>query len=303
MIIAKAPQSLEEFEKYYHLRWLMLRKPWQQPLGSEQDELEQQACHQILVDQQNNVLAVGRLHKSQQHHAQIRYMAVADDQQRLGLGKQLINALEQTAIKQGITEISLNAREQAIEFYQKQGYQKLAFSHQLYGKIDHYLMSKTLSSNTDHQIKLAEQLQQTWHQTIPLSKAMNIELCYYNGQYLITSCAQAFNKNLHNTMFAGSIYSLATLTGWGWVYMQLEHMNEKMLIKIHSDTVLADGKIRYLSPITGFAHAKTSIDLNSSNIEVLAAGKKARFDVKVEVFNGDKLAAVFTGRYVVIPKN
>lgn len=294
----KAPQSLSDFKKYYQLRWLILRKPWQQPLGSEQDELEAQACHRMIVDKNDEVVAVGRFHKTSQQQAQIRYMAVAENYQQQGLGKQIMLALEQAASEQGVKEISLNAREQAVAFYQNQGYKKIAFAHQLYGTINHFLMIKQLASPSTHQKALAQQLQHIWHQTIPLSKAMNIELSFYDGKTLMTHCEPSFNKNLHNTMFAGSIYTLATLTGWGWVYMQLEHANQQH----NGDTVLAEGNIRYLAPITEFAYAKTSIELATGDASPLISNKKARFNIIVNVYSGDKVAAIFTGRYVVIPK-
>lgn len=297
-IYCKAPQSLEEFEKYYHLRWKVLRKPWQQPLGSEQDSFEQQSCHRMIIDENNNTVAVGRIHQTSQYQAQIRYMAVNENNQGLGIGNKLIQSLEQHATMLGINEITLNAREQALEFYQKLGYIKLGFVHKLYDEINHYAMMKKLSPSNIHQTQLAEQLQTTWHNTIPLSKAMNVRLCYYDQHSLITSCDQVFNKNLHNTMFAGSIYTLATLTGWGWIYMQLE------LAGINSQTyiVLAEGKIRYLAPITGFAYAKTQIDYSTGNTDNLQKGKKARFSIKVEICNGDSIAAIFEGLYVAIPK-
>ena len=294
----KAPQTIEEFEQYYQLRWQILRQPWQQAKGSEQDEHESYACHRMLVDENNNIIAVGRFHKTSQHQAQIRYMAVANNYQGKGLGKQLIQALELAASQQGVTEISLNARQQAVNFYQDQGYQKIAFSHQLYNEVDHYLMTKPLSIPSLHQQHLGDKLTTTWHQTIPLSKAMNIELSYYDANTLITHCEQSFNKNLHNTMFAGSIYTFATLTGWGWVYMQLEHAN----LQANSDTVLAEGKIRYLAPIADNAYAKTNIELATGQIKPLTLNKKARFNVTVEVYSGDKVAAIFNGHYVVIPK-
>jgi len=294
----KAPQTIEEFEQYYQLRWQILRQPWQQPKGSEQDEHESYACHRMLVDEHNNIIAVGRFHKTNQYQAQIRYMAVANNYQGKGLGKQLIQALELAASQQGVTEISLNARQQAVNFYQDQGYQKIAFSHQLYNSVDHYLMTKPLTKSSLHQQHLADQLTTTWHQTIPLSKAMNIELSYYDENTLITHCEQSFNKNLHNTMFAGSIYTLATLTGWGWVYMQLEHAN----LQANADTVLAEGKIRYVAPIADNAYAKTRIELVSGQIKPITLNKKARFNVTVEVYSGDKVAATFNGQYVVIPK-
>jgi thioesterase domain-containing protein len=294
----KTPQSPSDFKKYYQLRWQILRKPWQQPLGSEQDELETQACHRMIVDDTNNVVAVGRFHKTSQHHAQIRYMAVANKYQRQSLGKKIMQALELAASQQGVNEISLNAREKAIAFYQMQGYQKKAFSHQLYNEIDHFLMTKQLTVPLNHQQALAQQLQDTWHKTIPLSKAMNIKLSFYDGQSLLTHCEPSFNKNLHNTMFAGSIYTLATLTGWAWVYMQIEQAN----LQQQGDTVLAEGNIRYLAPITEFAYAKTTIELATGDTKPLNTGKKARFNITVEVYSGDNIAALFTGRYVVVPK-
>ncbi len=298
MIITKTPQSSDEFEKYYQLRWQILRKPWQQPLGSEQDSLEQQACHRMLTDSQNKLLAVGRFHKTSQHQAQIRYMAVATNQQGKGLGAKILKALEQEAAKQGVTEITLNARENAIGFYQKQGYSQQGFSHQLYGEVNHYFMIKKLPHAENHQQNLAQQLQKIWHNTIPLSKAMNLELNFYDGSQLQTSCDPQFNKNLHNTMFAGSIYTLATLTGWGWVYMQLEEQQ----LQARGDTVLADGKIRYFSPIESPAYARTNITLAQGAVTPLTQHKKARFTINVEVMNGDKVAALFEGVYVVIPK-
>ncbi len=298
MIITKIPQSADEFKKYYQLRWQILRKPWQQPLGSEQDKLEQQACHRMLTDEKNTIVAVGRFHKTNQHQAQIRYMAVANKQQGKGLGAIILNALEQEAAKQGVTEISLNARENAICFYQKQGYSQQGFSHQLYGEVNHYVMTKTLPLAEYHQQSLAQQLQTIWHNTIPLSKAMNLELNFYDGTTLQTSCDPQFNKNLHNTMFAGSIYTLATLTGWGWVYLQLE----KNKLQPLGDTVLADGKIRYLSPITAPAYARTNTTLVQGSITPLTKERKARFVIKVEIMNGDNIAAIFEGIYVVVPK-
>jgi thioesterase domain-containing protein len=298
MIITKIPQSSQDFTRYYHLRWQILRKPWQQRQGSEKDALEEHSCHRMLTDQNDNILAVARFHKTDQHNAQIRYMAVTHNQQGRGLGKYLLTTVEQAAAQQGVNVITLNARKSAIAFYQKQGYITQNFSHQLYGEVDHYVMTKSLTTVLNHQESIALQLQNLWHNTIPLSKAMNIELNYYDGKLLLTSCDPTMSKNLHNTMFAGSIYTLATLTGWGWVYMQLAQANAQHL----GDTVLATGNIRYLSPLVAPAYARTCSDLVTGCCKVLREGKKARFTIKVEIMNGDKVAAVFEGSYVVIPK-
>lgn len=291
------PQSPQEFQAYYFLRWQMLRKPWQQEPGSEKDEFEQQAIHRMCLDEDNNVVAVGRLHRSGQFDGEIRFMAVADGQQGKGLGKQIILSLEQEARKLGITKITLNARENAVPFYTRLGYQNQGFSHLLFESIRHDKMVKSLATHSAHQLSLADELQTTWHQTIPMSRAMNIRICFYDGKEIITHCDPDFNKNLHHTMFAGSIYTQATLTGWGYVYMQLREQG------LEGDIVLAEGNIRYMAPIKGPAYAKTSTELVSGEVSPLSLGKRARFQVEVRVGCGDKIAASFTGSYVVLPKS
>lgn len=290
----KRPATQQEFEQYYALRWQVLREPWQQPKGSEVDELESQSIHRMVVDEQGGVLAVGRLHKVDQHHAQIRYMAVAEKAQGKGLGKQVLNALVDAAKQQGVKEIQLNAREQALTFYEKLGFENLGKGHLLYGEIQHYSMKISLSPKSQF-LELTKDLQSTWHNTIPLSKAMNIEIASFNESQLTTSADLLFNKNLHNTMFAGSIYTLATLTGWGWVYLALAKK------ELTGDIVLADGHIRYHRPVEGVGAAEVLADNVKENLAVLEKGKKPRFTIQVNVLNGEEVAATFTGLYVVIP--
>ncbi|AOW76945.1 acetyltransferase [Colwellia sp. PAMC 20917] len=296
MFECRAPISQQEFDQYYHLRWTILRKPSQQKQGSEKDDLERQAIHRAIFDDKGNIIAVARLHFCSLLAGQIRYMAVADDFQGKGLGQQLILSLEQFASRLGVTKLSLKAREQAISFYEKQSYKNIGFSHLLFNKIKHFNMEKTLVSDDFHCDELSTALQKTWHSTIPMSKAMKVTVGYYDQQNLVTTCDELFNKNLHNTMFAGSIYTLATLTGWGWVYLLMEQNNLK------GNIVLADAKIRYHSPIAGIAFAKTGRSLSSGSIDNLLTKQKRQLCVEVQVMSGEKVAATFNGLYFVLPK-
>jgi len=288
----------EDFRDYFHLRWKMLRAPWGQKLDSEKDDLEDQSIHKMIVDN-GKTIAVGRLHKSNQFVAQIRYMAVEDGHRGKGLGVGIIKALEHDALLQGVREIQLNAREDAVNFYKKLGYVDQGFSHVLFDDIKHFKMNKRLSSEhvriTENRLQNIIELQKIWHQTIPLSKAMNIEVAFADHHNLSLSCDEDFNKNLHNTMFAGSIYTLATLTGWGWLHLQMKAEGVK------GDIVLADGSIRYLAPVKGSAIASTKAELASGKLTVLNKRKKAKFTIEVNVYSGDKCCASFKGIYVVLP--
>ena len=145
MYTIKAPATAAEFVQYYHLRWKILRKPWQQALGTEQDAQESGSIHRMITDEQGNVVAVGRLEKSTSHQGQIRFMAVDDNMQGQGLGQKIINDLEQKASQLGMSEIMLNARESAIGFYQKLGYETEGYSHTLFNDVKHYRMIKHLN--------------------------------------------------------------------------------------------------------------------------------------------------------------
>ena len=294
MNVCRSPKTALEFEQYYQLRWQVLRQPWGQGLGSERDSLEQESFHRIIIDENNQVLAVGRLEKLGQFTGQIRFMAVSEVAQGQGLGQQMMKALEFEAQKLGITDLTLNARDNAVAFYQRLGYALHGFSHRLFDEIEHFSMNKTLVPCDNHQQQSSMALQNIWHETIPLSKAMNIQISYFDGKELITHCDGGFNKNLHNTMFAGSIYTLATLSGWGWVYLQLQHLQLK------GDIVLANANIEYHKPITVIGYSKVKTESVSGDFTRLTLGKNARIKLTAYLYNGDEIAATFTGSYAVL---
>lgn len=139
----RSPQTPEEFEQYYNLRWALLRKPWKQPPGSEKDELEDHAIHRVAISD-NRIVGVARLHKIDDNISQIRYMAVTTGFKNQGIGTALIKSIESAAKEISAKTIILHAREQAVKFYQENGYQVLSKSHLLYDEIQHYKMHKEL---------------------------------------------------------------------------------------------------------------------------------------------------------------
>lgn len=126
------------------MRWQILRAPWQQPPGSERDEFEIEASHVIAIGEHNQVIGVGRLHKLDGQRVQIRYMAVADEFQRMGVGELILKALESRAAEWQAKEIVLNARDTIKEFYLRHGYSEIAQGELLFGKIAHIRMHKIL---------------------------------------------------------------------------------------------------------------------------------------------------------------
>ena len=138
------PDSERQWQQYYQLRWRVLRAPWDQPVGSERDELEDKSEHIMVFSDTEQLLGVGRVHFNNEEQAQIRYMAVDEQVRGYGVGTILLTELEAIARKQGASVVVLDARENAVSFYAGHGYQVIADGHTLYGVIHHKKMLKNL---------------------------------------------------------------------------------------------------------------------------------------------------------------
>ncbi|GIU30118.1 thioesterase [Shewanella schlegeliana] len=142
---------------------------------------------------------------------------------------------------------------------------------------------------SNHDI-LLQQLQQTWHQTIPVSEFMQIAPLAFDGETFEVSAPLEPNINLHNTMFAGSIYTLMTLTGWGMLWLQ------QKLAEQEGDIVLADANVRYLAPIDSQPIAK--VNWPDCDLSKLSLGRRVKVRLEVELYCNDLLCASFSGLYV-----
>ncbi|MEJ2392448.1 MAG: GNAT family N-acetyltransferase [Gammaproteobacteria bacterium] len=142
----KSPQTKQEWQAYFDLRWRILRAPWQQARGSERDDLEASAYHVMAQDAGNNIIGTGRLHRVSERCAQIRYMAVAPDFRGRGIGSGLLAMLEQQAREWLCREIILNARTESLAFYAHHNYSVIGDAPLLFGVIAHKRMRKLLQA-------------------------------------------------------------------------------------------------------------------------------------------------------------
>ena len=143
-VTLKSPETEAEWQQYYALRYLVLRKPWLQPPGSEVLSDDSEALHALAIGPEGQAVAAGRLHQSANGVGQLRMMAVHPDWQGKGLGRQVALYLEKKAREMGLKELVLEARETAVPFYQQIGYTGKGRSYLLYGTIQHFTRRKKL---------------------------------------------------------------------------------------------------------------------------------------------------------------
>lgn len=291
------PRTENQIKKYYQFRWQMLREPWQMPLGSERDEYDGMSHHRMIVDGRGRPIAIGRLYITPDCEGQIRYMAVKANRRGKGMGSLLLVALESFARQEGAKRLVCRAREAAIPFYQSNGFECRGELISGRGPLLHQQMVKKLDgrANVLRKPEWCAELQDRWQEQIPICEKMGIKIQEYTGYQFQCSAPLNPNLNPHNTMFAGSAFTLATLTGWGMAWLLMKERD------LSGDIVLVDSHIRYHQPLFSNPLASTSMDGISGDLDRLAAGRKARIVVQVSITSDGHDAVDFFGTYMLMP--
>ena len=147
MLITQTPETAQEWEQYYQLRYTVLREPWGQLKGSEVLQDEDQSDHVMVIDSETHeIVGVARMQTNTPTQGQVRCVAVAPHVQGQGVGKLLMQYLENLAQQKGIKEIILDARENAVKFYLSIGYEVFEDSYLLFGEIQHWKMRKDFNA-------------------------------------------------------------------------------------------------------------------------------------------------------------
>jgi thioesterase domain-containing protein len=293
------PTSEQDFDDYFTFRWKMLREPLKYPLGSEKDEYEQVSQHRMIRNPDGDVIAVGRVHMNSAEEAQVRHVAVEKACQGKGLAKMLVASLEAVARAEGAVRIVTNSTQASLALFTSLGFKAQSGVTKELGEQQRQQMLKKLTDPSSILLhpKWCKLLQSTWHDTIPISEQMGIKLHQYTGRTLETRASLNKNINLHGSMFDGSIFSLATLTGWGMIYLQLKVKG------LEGEIVLNDGNIHYHKPITMQPRALCNIESLSGKFEPLDKNKKCQIKLNVAILDGDNAVAEFSGVFWVLPNS
>jgi len=291
------PNSEQEIEEYYAFRWRWLRHPFGYPQGSEKDEYEGVSEHRVARNLKGEIVACGRVHLNTSEEAQIRHIAVHDDYRRKGLGQIMLAGLEQVSRDLGAERAVTNSRESSINFFTNCGFSIIDDAPNELGKLKRKQMLKTLFDNNTLILHPAwcKELQSTWHEKIPITQHMGIKLHQYTERTLETRASLIKNINLHGSMFAGSIHSLATLTGWGLIFLQLKQK------ELEGEIVLGEANIKYHTPIVTKPRAICNIESLQAKYTLLQNSKKMPVSLRVDIFDNETLAATFSGDYWVLP--
>lgn len=92
------------------------------PAENEMDERDKVCIHALTFNENGEPIATGRLDYG--NGGKIGRVAVLAQYRGKGLGKEIMNQLEQAAKLKGLKEVKLNAQTSALDFYRKLKYQE-----------------------------------------------------------------------------------------------------------------------------------------------------------------------------------
>jgi thioesterase domain-containing protein len=142
---------------------------------------------------------------------------------------------------------------------------------------------------------LAAELQSTWHREIPLAGAIAIEVAACSANEISVRAPLAANRNLHGTVFAGSLFSVCVLTGWGMTWLALRQRGLAGLI------VVAESNIRYRKAVSGdfVCTCRVEPDAIEAQLASFATDGRASVALVCAIDVNGKRAVTFDGDYVV----
>ncbi len=142
----------------------------------------------------------------------------------------------------------------------------------------------------------AEALQRKIRAAIPLSEAMQFSIASLDLDAIEVSAPLPPNVNIHGTGFAGSIYSVAVLTGWALCTHILDEM------KVDAELVVAKAEIRYRAPVTGDLRCNASADADQRASFLLDVERRGRGILQLEIKVGEQPAALLQAAFCAIAR-
>jgi thioesterase domain-containing protein len=134
-----------------------------------------------------------------------------------------------------------------------------------------------------------------FHGKIPLTKAMGVRVESHDSGGLVLTAPLDANHNHLGTAFGGSLAALATLAGYGLLWLELGDRNAHIVIR--------RSELDYRHPVTGPLRAicrkPPEAELATFRTTFAKAGK-ARIRLEVTVEEAGRVCMTFVGTFVAI---
>ena len=122
MITITTPTTKEHFKAYYALRYRVLSEPAGHPKGTEKDDYEPISEHFMAVNEHGLLVGAAKLFEKSAEVGYISHLVVAPEYQHKGIGRRLLEHVEQRAREKGYKSIGTMPRVTATAYFEKFGF-------------------------------------------------------------------------------------------------------------------------------------------------------------------------------------
>jgi len=139
-------------------------------------------------------------------------------------------------------------------------------------------------------------LQNVLHTEIPITRRIGIQVEHCEINRIVLTAPLDPNINHKCTAFGGSLYSVAVLAGWGYIY------NNMSIHKLDGHIVIQHSDVNYKAPVDGQIRAECKMEEPENLYRFIKTYKRkgrARLELQVKIFFNNTEAMVFNGQYVV----
>ena len=134
-------------------------------------------------------------------------------------------------------------------------------------------------------------------EAIPLSESMQFSIDRLDTGGIRVSAPLTPNINIHGTGFAGSIYSVAVLTGWALCTHIIDDSN------IDADLVVGRAEISYRAPVTGDIDCHCDIDDQQREVFLQTFHERGKAKLVLDIEIGDLPQARLQATFVAIARD
>jgi len=141
------------------------------------------------------------------------------------------------------------------------------------------------------------EFEQYLHESIPLSKAMGVQVRKSNPEHVVLAAPLVPNRNHQSTVFGGSASAVAILVAWSLLHVRLKEAGLRVRLVIRQNTM------KYERPIAGKFLASSSVaDLSAWDRfqEMLKRKQRARISVKVTIRCKGENVGEMQGEFVAL---
>ena len=135
---------------------------------------------------------------------------------------------------------------------------------------------------------IEQQLQDKIHSSIPISGKMGYEIVDISETAIHTRAPLDLNINIHETGFAGSLYSIAALTAWSLCDHAIA------LHRLDTSLVVANANIDYYKPVETDieCHCEPAVDEIGRFIDTLKQCRRAKLNLEVIINSGNAIMKI-----------